>query len=53
MSKINPPRDASGKAADFDRQVCALARLWNRSCRQAREDFIEMAQQAKKGLIDI
>jgi hypothetical protein len=36
----------------LDREVTSLARLWNRSDRQSRLEFLEMANDSDGGLID-
>lgn len=36
-----------------DREVTSMARLWNRSSREGRSEFLEIAKEAEGGLIDI
>lgn len=36
----------------IDREVLALARLWNRSEHESRAEFLEMARESGGGIID-
>lgn len=36
-----------------DREVTSMSRLWNRSSREGRAEFLEIAKEAEGGLIDI
>lgn len=50
--KIEMPRQPRPTSEQLDREVTSLARLWNRSHKESRLDFMEMASEAKGGLIE-
>ncbi len=39
-------------AMDPERQLATIIRVWNRSDRDVRQDFLEMASEADGGLIE-
>lgn len=54
QSQQQPQRPAfKPRPADWqDREVSALARLWNRSDPDSRQEFLDMANESDGGIID-
>lgn len=48
--EVGPPRHPT--VDEHDRQVTALARLWNRSDRECRLEFLEMANDSEGEIIE-